>query len=143
MATCVAWPWATGVVNDANGQASAVIRPDHRYGPIGEHRRRDRQCEDQHGKHYPRDHRSTRSRYRHSSRDRPAASAIEPSGHAGAGAHDRPEVMLGRRAPGERARRRAEGPGAGGRRLCGRERRGGPAPTGQRCPSENSSPGDR
>jgi hypothetical protein len=54
MATCVAWPRATGLTNDRNGHATVVIRPDHRQGPIGEHRRRERHGEDQHGNHYAR-----------------------------------------------------------------------------------------
>ena len=72
-----------------------------------------------------------------------AAGAIEPSRHAGVRAHGRPEVMLGRGVRGERARGRVEDLGTCSRRLWGRERRGASTPTGQRCPSENSSPGDR
>ena len=43
-------------MNDGNGHATAVTRPDHRQGLIGEHRRREGHGEDQHGNHYAGDH---------------------------------------------------------------------------------------
>ena len=71
-----------------------------------------------------------------------AIDAIDANGHAGAGASDRPEVMLGRRCrevgsdDAGLAERVVSGPAQP-------DQRSKPAPTGQRCPNDNSRPGDR
>jgi len=49
MATRVTWTRATVVMSDAGGHATTAIRPDHRQRPIGEHRRRQRYGDDEHG----------------------------------------------------------------------------------------------
>lgn len=64
------------------------------------------------------------------------------SGYAGARASDRPEVMLGRRCrevgsdDAGLAERVVSGPAQP-------DQRSKPAPTGQRCPNDNSRPSDR